>query len=171
MRKLLSVILLILILLNSAGIFIYFQGYRYHFRNTLKNSRLHYKNTQLVQLTFDENTVKQIRWIEKDREFIHNGIMYDIIETKTINGAITFFCYEDKKETELLAAISDIMQNDKSNSLLHTVINHLLHLLYFDFYNTHRYYANSAPIHAAAYIFISKSHQSEPPAPPPRGIL
>ena len=43
-----------------------------------------------------------IFWIEKDREFILDGRMYDVVETRERDGRREFLVLPDDRETELL---------------------------------------------------------------------
>ena len=43
-----------------------------------------------------------ISWVEKGKEFLFNGTLYDIVTTKQVNGKMVFYCLNDQKEKQLL---------------------------------------------------------------------
>lgn len=60
-------------------------------------------------------------WIEKNKEFIYNGTMYDVVKTGIVHDTAFYYCYTDKKETRIAAAMKKLLHenstHDKSRTL------------------------------------------------------
>lgn len=55
---------------------------------------------------FSESDFKNLDW-KNEKEFEHNGNMYDIIEKSVEGDSVHIACINDKKETALFANLSD----------------------------------------------------------------
>lgn len=106
MKKPIIYFLLSLIAFNSFGYVIV------HTRNKsdVKKFTEEYLNRnkskeKLITLTFSINSVdkgtSRIIWKKENREFLFDGNMYDITETKIIEDSIYYTCYLDEKENEI----------------------------------------------------------------------
>ena len=61
---------------------------------------------QMARKLPEENLVKiknsnKIKWEEAGKEFYLDGLFYDIVFTKKINGETWFYCINDKMESQL----------------------------------------------------------------------
>jgi len=57
--------------------------------------------SELLTLTFTQNQINnQLVW-KHSKEFMYNGLMYDIVSSKTSGNVTTYLVWLDKKETAL----------------------------------------------------------------------
>lgn len=64
--------------------------------------------SELVELSFTAEEKKQLRW-EHSKEFEYNGEMYDVVESKSENGKITYWCWWDNEETNLNRRLNNLL--------------------------------------------------------------
>ena len=58
-------------------------------------------DSRLTAITIPAEKSSELNWTEK-KEFSYKGKMYDVVKTKTQeNGAITYYCLNDSRETSL----------------------------------------------------------------------
>jgi hypothetical protein len=80
--------------------------------------RLHANNEEQEVFIFSlngKNNIEKLQW-EGDDEFYLNGEMYDVIESKIINGKLVIRCISDKKETALIKNYEKITKENNSKS-------------------------------------------------------
>ncbi len=106
MKKVSAILLLLLILYQLVGYYSihHFQVYRIKkdVKKQIKNS---IPQDQLTSISYTLSEIDKINWVEKDKEFIFEGVMYDVVKVKMTDSIITFFCIADFKETELFAKL------------------------------------------------------------------
>lgn len=77
------------------------------------------KNTIPVQdlhtLTF--NSEDDIHWEKKDKEFVLQGKLYDVVNIRKEAGAIVITCARDHKEQQLIEAYHQSLKKDKGSKL------------------------------------------------------
>jgi hypothetical protein len=127
MRKIAAVFLLMVFLINLAGVFIVFE---------IQRSLIHNEVIQLLECPeFEEeltvimmtlDNTRLFEW-EDEKEFRYNNMIYDVVK-KEINaaGESVYHCFADKKETRLWSNLSEMV---KKNSPSHETINNLVKLL------------------------------------------
>ena len=82
---------------------------------------------ELIKLTFTAAEKETLRW-EHDSEFEYQGRMYDIVESEEKKGFVTYWCFNDKAETELnrqILALAECFfnQDEQKNDQRQRVIN------------------------------------------------
>ena len=53
-------------------------------------------------------------WEEKEQEFWYNNKLYDVVRIKIINNQKHYYCLADDDETELVAVVENLIQNQDS---------------------------------------------------------
>ncbi len=108
MIKKTGAILLLTILVTVSLNHTFFNFYRLKIKHEIK---------ELIEkhLIKDYQTVKveasaKLKWITKGKEFIKDGVFYDVISIKNINGKKTYICITDTKETKL---VSNFVKSNK----------------------------------------------------------
>ncbi|NPA44194.1 MAG: hypothetical protein GXO49_01535, partial [Chlorobi bacterium] len=99
MKKSISLILLIVILLVSNGYYLYFKYLQNNIQKEMKQvvkSGLSEKDFSVIVVS--EENEKEIIWIKKNKEFRYKGFMYDIVKTKQLNNKKYYYCINDIKE-------------------------------------------------------------------------
>lgn len=62
-----------------------------------------------------ENFEQQIIWKDDGKEFYLNGQLYDLVNTKQLNGKTVFFCINDTKEKHLLNEFAKVIKSENEN--------------------------------------------------------
>ena len=150
---------------------LYFQ--KYQTRKEVKSqiiSKIDKKELTLLRFTKTEIENK-INWKDK-KEFEYNGDMYDIVETKTDNENILFWCISDKKETyinkkidTLLATVIDNNTQRKENK---KILNTFLKALYFQNIKTDNILLIENQKIISSYVNNYKTSFTPPIYPPPK---
>ena len=107
-KKLFSILLISLLLLNFGGLFLYFplQLFRIH-----REMRLALKGMPDDQLdVFKLSKADFIRAIVDDDEVELNGRMFDIARTRVQKDSVIVFALHDKAEDSLLAFLDEIVK-------------------------------------------------------------
>lgn len=56
-------------------------------------------------------TAKGISWLEDDREFTYNGVLYDLVKQVSVEGVDYLLCVPDGKEAQIIAKHNAYNQN------------------------------------------------------------
>lgn len=106
MKRVGSIIFLILFVGNSIGLFLTFNFQRFLIKCAVEIELAEGIPTdQLYQVTVVAENKDLLHWLE-DREFRYRGIMYDVVQKKIVNQDTTiYFCYTDDEETKLVTAL------------------------------------------------------------------
>ena len=123
-KKLLLLALFLLFLFKIVGYFpivkinqylIYKQIER-QIANLTPNQFLH----KITISTENPNLTSRIRWEKPNKDFWHNGTLFDIVRVVKNSKSITYYCIEDKKETNLLLSFE---KNSKQTDSQHSVLS------------------------------------------------
>lgn len=89
------------ITLGSYGIFkLFIKQYHSSVRKKIENKEFVITDTIYInpcQLYINSNTVQ---WVDKNKEIIYNGDLYDIVSIKNENGKVKLYVISDKQEME-----------------------------------------------------------------------
>jgi hypothetical protein len=109
-----SIILLALFTLNTLGFYPLFQFCIAHNRSVVKQELLStMPESKLVVFYFTSRELKNLEWYDANKEFVHNGKMYDLVRLqKTASGKIKCVCFSDANETGLRAEINTYFENE-----------------------------------------------------------
>lgn len=116
MRKLTSLILLVVFLFMSDGYDIYFRYMQYTINTEIgKVIEGGVKDKDLTVIVVPLNNEREIKWIKKGKEFKYKGKMYDVakVEIKGINKY--YYCINDTKELQLLSDFAK--HNNRKNDI------------------------------------------------------
>jgi hypothetical protein len=76
-------------------------------------------------LSFRKGNESGIKWLKKDKEFIFNSQMYDIIKIKLSGKNIIYYCFADSKEKTLIADLEKKNRRaNNSNQLVRKIIQY-----------------------------------------------
>jgi len=171
MKKAASILLLFVFLFNSVGYLIVFKTMQYHAKKEIKSIiKNNLKSAELVEFSFSEKDLKKIVWLEKGKEFIFNGTLYDIVKTEKIDEKTLFFCINDKQEEKLFAHLEEQVnlhitsdkpiKNDASKQLVKSVLEiYFFSEFQFSFkneFNSLKYFHfnDSLPMNQSITLFI-----------------
>lgn len=114
LKQLFSILLISSLIGPYLGISLYLKHEKKMLKREIKHRIIEGINrSELVELSFTPEEEKQLRW-EHSKEFEYKGEMYDVVESKSENGKITYWCWWDNEETSL---------NRRLNSLLSRALN------------------------------------------------
>jgi hypothetical protein len=110
MRKIFALTLLSVFLIENSY-FLYFKLLQNNIRNeiNIEIKKLSPKKNISIIVVSKRNE-ENINWIRKNKEFLYNGKLYDIIKIKKNTDNKIFYCINDSKENDL---ISIYMTNNK----------------------------------------------------------
>jgi hypothetical protein len=171
MKKATSIILLFVFLFNSMGYLIVFKTMQYQAKKEIKSIiKNNLKPNELTEFCFAEKDLVKLVWLEKGKEFIHNGTLYDIVRTEKTGEKTVFCCINDKQEEQLFADLEEQVnlhiasdkpvKNDSSKQLVKSVLeDYFFSDFQFSFineYNILKYiHSNdSEPMNLSATLFI-----------------
>ena len=102
MKKLLSILLILFLVINSCGYIIVFQQMQLEAKREIKDRILKGIGLQdAVHFCFNQAEYAGLNFSEED-EFELNGKMYDIIKSDFKNGKYNIYCFNDEKEETII---------------------------------------------------------------------
>lgn len=129
MRKLTSLILLILLTFQIAGFVGYFEFAHYQLKKEIKfQLKQGVPKDKLVIFDFDATQLKNLFWLEKN-EFDLNGNLYDVVRKSNSNGITHLECISDKQEKVLFAKLNQNVSSNLSDVNQHMPVSSLFKLL------------------------------------------
>ena len=173
MRKLVSISLLTLFIFASVGGIagMLFLQYRQKARvEAMIHSDSHHERVTRLHLTKDQ--CRNLVWEKPDREFRYQGMMYDVIRSKTHpDGSIEYECYRDDKETAITDAITQHLKPDHDSSSdsrnMAVQVFRFFSTLYYQSANDVRPAVHQPPApsfnYVNLYIPINPASQDQPP--------
>lgn len=129
MRRIFSVLVLLIVAWQIVGFFAYFEWEHYHIRKDIKHALKHsVPENQLKNFDFTNKEIKNLTWI-KSNEFKLNGRYYDVIERTSNKNGFHFKCIDDFQETELFENLEESTAYNLSNSSSSSPLKHWMKLL------------------------------------------
>jgi hypothetical protein len=121
-RKVFSLILLFIFLLNIIGFYPIFlikqQLLKKDLRLLMNQTVIHNKT---VILTFNLKENRKLKWINNN-EFFYEGNLYDVLQQRTeIDGTVYYSCFNDSKEKRLIVQLDEEINRQVEN---HTKDSH-----------------------------------------------
>ncbi len=112
MKKAPAILLLILILYQLVGYYSIHQFQVYRVKKEVKKLvKNNIPQEQLTTIAISISEIDRIKWVKKDKEFIFEGEMYDVVKAIKAGNTITFYCIADFKETALFAKLDDYVND------------------------------------------------------------
>jgi hypothetical protein len=116
LRKIFVIGLLIALGFTQVGYYICMLHSQYELKEKIKHTVLkQLKNEDLTIISLTDN-INKIYWEDDDdeKEFSFNGQMYDLVRTDTLNGRILLYCFNDKKEQQLIDLYNAVTKNNSA---------------------------------------------------------
>lgn len=171
MKKATSIILLFVFLFNSMGYLIVFKAMQYQAKKEIKSIiKSNLKPNELTEFCFEEKDLGKLVWLEKDKEFIYNGTLYDIVKIEEIAGKTRLFCLNDEQEEQLFAdldkqvnlhiASDKPVKNDSTKQLVKSILeDYFFSDCQFSFINDYSvlnyiHLNDSEPMNLSSTLFI-----------------
>jgi hypothetical protein len=120
LKQLFSILLICSLIGPYLGISLYLKHEKRMLKREIKHQIIEgIDKSELVELTFTlADAETKLRW-EHSQEFEYNGEMYDVVESKTIDGKVTYWCWWDNEETSLNKQLNQLLAralNDQTPS-------------------------------------------------------
>jgi hypothetical protein len=117
MKKFLSILLVFAFSYSFIGYYLNFEIEQYLVKEEVKENILnHLPVNQLILIKISSGNHESITWTELGKEFRFSGTMYDVIKSKVVNDTSYFYCYNDTKESKLLANLDKLVKDQANNS-------------------------------------------------------
>ncbi len=128
-RRIFSVLVLLIATWQIVGFFSYFEWEHYHNRKDIKKALKHsVPENQLKEFDFTNKEIKNLTWI-KSHEFKLNGRFYDVIKKTPTKNGFHFKCIDDVQETALFQKLDESTAVNLNNSSSSSPLKHWLKLL------------------------------------------
>lgn len=118
MKKVISILLLVIFLFNICGFYIVFNVIEHDNRiamNTLirGNKSVAAKGISILKIK-ESSAIGQSREVEyvRENEIRYKGNLYDIIEVKSAGDFVYYYCISDKKEEKLKKALCNYVEGN-----------------------------------------------------------
>jgi hypothetical protein len=124
LKKIIPFIVLWLFLTGSGGYFFAFKLEQYfnHLAIEKKITNRH-NNIRQDVLVFTIGNESGLKWIRKQKEFIYQGQMYDIVSTKISGKHVFYYCINDSKEKKIKTDFENKNRaNNRANEITRKVI-------------------------------------------------
>ena len=124
LKKIIPVIVLLAFLAGSGGYFFIFKIEQYVNYHSIEKEITNRSNKIDQQvLVFKTDNITGIKWLKKQKEFIYNNQMYDVVSYKCSGKYIFYYCINDTKEKKLIADFEKKNHaNDRTNQISQKLI-------------------------------------------------
>jgi hypothetical protein len=128
-RRIFSVLVLLIVTWQIVGFFTYFEWEHYHIRKDIKRAlKQSVPENQLKEFDFTTKEMKNLTWI-KSNEFKLNNHFYDVIERTYTRKGYHLKCIDDVQETDLFQRLDESTAYNLSNSSSSSPLKHWMKLL------------------------------------------
>ena len=107
MKRIISILLLLIFIYNIIGYYTAFKIVRYQIRGEVKRM---IKNSvpeeDLVAIHVRNSDKCSLYWTKPGKEFRYKGEMYDVVRQEAEGSSVTYYCIHDFKESKLFADLN-----------------------------------------------------------------
>ena len=115
-RRVISWLLLCLIVMTMGSYYPYLRIQQMGIRRSVKmRIKQGVPDEQLHVIRLNEATRQKIRWIRPHREFVLDGMMYDVVKTDTLGPTIRLHCITDEQEKALFSKLDEVAEREAHN--------------------------------------------------------
>ncbi len=125
MRKVISIILLTIFIINLEGSYILFRYQQLAVQKEIKAQiRLNLPDKSLTVIVIPLSGLPGLQWIRENKEFTYQGKLFDVVRTSVSENQTRFYCINDKKESQLIKDYTKKRdQTEKSKKPLQKIPN------------------------------------------------
>lgn len=174
MRKIVSIVLLLIFVYNPIGYVIVFKVLQNQVRHEIKQKiKQSVPDNELIIIAVPFDDDHCLMWTKPNKEFRFKGEMYDVVKIESRGNQILYFCIHDFKESKLFAEIDHHIHNHIANNPNHRKrTNYLNKKVITDYISqtllANSYSFNSKNLPFKKYINLYHSISMEIPYPPPK---
>lgn len=111
MKKVLSILFLLIFLYNLTGYYVVFRALQYQVRREVKHRiKQNVSDDELVLIPISIADNNSLTWTKPNKEFRYKGEMYDIVRQETKKDMILYYCIHDFKESKLFSDLDEYVQ-------------------------------------------------------------
>jgi hypothetical protein len=168
MKKIFSVVMVALLFYSFMGFYLNFEIAQFRIKEEIKEKIIrNLPESELTLVRISTGSKEKINWIEEGREFRYHGSMFDVVKIKKGKNTTYYYCYNDVKESTLLANLDKLVKEQTDNSRSRTTqkkheITYFVHQILF---------AQCIPETPVLYLSIAPRYTSihcDVLSPPPR---
>jgi hypothetical protein len=124
--KLTAVLFFLMLFIGQVGYYFIYTIQQHYIKEQAEEQLMAGMPESSLQVIDGGVNKKNIEWKEEDKEFCMDGQLYDVAKIKNVNGKTLIYCLNDKKETQLLQDLSNIIkegidQNAGNKDNKHTI--------------------------------------------------
>jgi hypothetical protein len=103
MKKCISILLILILVINIESNYLVYSILRFKIQSeTWENIKKGISDKDLCLIVVPVNSKSGIYWFEKDKEFLYQWKMYDVVKIKSDKNSTTYYCINDEKEQQLI---------------------------------------------------------------------
>jgi hypothetical protein len=113
-KKLVSLLLVLMVLFNVCGYYLWFNLAQNNIRNEIKaqiRSGIQEKDLAIIEI--NKNNPSELKWLKAGKEFIYHGEMYDVVKSISTPDGNVYYCIHDVKEKKLISEFA--RKNDSTH--------------------------------------------------------
>lgn len=167
MKKIISITLLSLLLLQAAGCYVYFIARLTAIRAEMREQLKALPDHELTVFTFTQEEFRKAR--ENDHEVKVNGKMHDIARIVLEDNKLLVYALHDEAEDNLLSFLNDMVKRSSSDKK--PIPSQLVQLLTLQFISIESQLPQNTSVaisHSSVYLSYRSSHTPIIDSPPPR---
>jgi predicted P-loop ATPase/GTPase len=99
------------------GFYLNFEIEQYRIKEEIKFeiiNNLPENELTLVKISSGDN--EKITWMDEGREFRYEGNMFDVVKSKKATDTTYYYCFNDIKESKLMARLDKLVKEQTDNS-------------------------------------------------------
>lgn len=116
LKRIISIVLLLLFIYGTVGYFVAFQVERYTVRQEIKHRIKQGVPTEELTIISDDATNSRLNWVKPNKEFRINGKMYDVVSKRVEGNTVYYSCINDTQEDKLFENLDKQVDNALNDS-------------------------------------------------------
>jgi hypothetical protein len=117
MNKIFPFVLIFAIFYNLMGFHLTFEIQQCLIKEEIKEELVgNLPDQALTLIKISSGETSKIDWTEGGKEFRYNGQMFDIVKIKIGSDTTYYYCFNDEKESNLLATLDKLVKDQTDNS-------------------------------------------------------
>lgn len=137
MKKIFSLVLVFVLFYSIMGFYLNFEIEQFRIKEEVKEKIINnVPENELTLIKISSGDNEKITWMEDGREFKYEDKMFDVVKIKNENDTTYYYCFNDVRESKLLANLDKLVKEQTDNSKSRTnhnkqQINYFFHEILF----------------------------------------
>jgi len=117
MKKLLSILLVVVLFYSIIGFYLNFEIEQYWIKKEIKHYLINkLPEEELTIIKIPSKDYRKITWTEEGSEFRYNGNMFDVYKIKSTKDSSYYYCFDDIKESTLLTHLDKLVKEQTDHT-------------------------------------------------------